>query len=114
MSKVTEQSTVDQFDRTTGSQPSIEEVAVTKTVSEMAADQAPKMFAIALEYHVAFKIQFVAWGMAFDGYAYVVMYDGNMQFLTTDADGALKCFPKTGNVTPRLIWVGPSPATGQG
>ncbi|SMD27597.1 hypothetical protein [Kibdelosporangium aridum] len=113
MSNMTEQSTVATSDETTSSQPSAKEIEFTKTVNDMATDQAPQMFAVALEYGAQLDVKIAAWGMAFDEHAYMITEDDNRQFVLADADGALKYFPKTHNVTPRLIWVTPSPITDQ-
>ncbi len=79
-----------------------------KDVAEMVADQAPRLFAIVLEYGTGIDARIVAWGMELDEGAYMTTVDGRRQYALADAEGALGYIRGNPDTTPRLIWVAPS------
>ncbi|MBP2322592.1 hypothetical protein JOF56_002977 [Kibdelosporangium banguiense] len=76
-------------------------------VAEMVADQAPRVFAIVLEYGEQIDAQVLAWGMALDESAYVVTVDGKNQYLLAEPENALKCVSTHPNTKPHLVWATP-------
>jgi hypothetical protein len=76
-------------------------------VAEMVADQAPRVFAIVLEYGEQVDAQIVAWGMAVDESAYVITADGKNQYLLAEPENALRYVARSPDTTPHLVWATP-------
>ncbi|CAM3445672.1 hypothetical protein KIPE111705_09060 [Kibdelosporangium persicum] len=74
----------------------------------MVADQAPRVFAVVLEYgeHVDAKV--VAWGMALDDGAYVITADGRNQYALASPENALRYVRGRNDTTPHLVWADPA------
>ncbi|MET0237426.1 MAG: hypothetical protein ABW224_22445 [Kibdelosporangium sp.] len=81
----------------------------TTLVAEMVADQAPRVFAVVLEYGDQVDAQVIAWGMALDESAYVTTVDGSYQYLLAEPENALKYVPRKADATPHLVWAGSIP-----
>jgi hypothetical protein len=79
----------------------------TTLVAEMVADQAPRLFAIVLEYGEQIDAQILGWGMALDESAYVITVDGKNQYLLSEPENALKYVSSHINATPHLVWATP-------
>ncbi|MBP2330118.1 hypothetical protein JOF56_010503 [Kibdelosporangium banguiense] len=73
-------------------------------VAEMVADQAPRVFAVVLEYGEQIDAQIAGWGMALDESAYVTTVDGRTQYVLTEPENALKYFPSPANTSAYLVW----------
>nr|CEL14300.1 hypothetical protein [Kibdelosporangium sp. MJ126-NF4]CTQ88667.1 hypothetical protein [Kibdelosporangium sp. MJ126-NF4] len=73
----------------------------------MVADQAPKVFAVVLEFGEQTDAQVVAWGMTLDDGAYMTTVDGRNQFMLAEPENALKYVPSRSNITPHLVWANP-------
>ena len=73
-------------------------------MAEMVADQAPRVFAIVLEYGEQIDAQIISWGMALGESTYVTTVDGRTQYVLADPENALKYVPAPANTTPHLVW----------
>lgn len=85
----------------------VETAEFTELVAEMVADQAPRVFAIVLEYGEHIDAQIIAWGMALDEGAYVTTVDGRNQYSVTDPESVLKYVRGQPDTTPHLVWAVP-------
>nr|CEL16806.1 hypothetical protein [Kibdelosporangium sp. MJ126-NF4] len=81
--------------------------AFDKLMAEMVADQAPRVFAVVLEFGEQTDAQIVAWGMTLDGGAYMTTVDGRNQFVLAEAENALRYVPSRSNITPHIVWATP-------
>ncbi|MBP2325569.1 hypothetical protein JOF56_005954 [Kibdelosporangium banguiense] len=81
-----------------------DDVDFTALVAEMVADQAPRVFAIVLEYGEQIDAQIIAWGVALEESAYAVTVDGKYQYLLEEPENALNYFPCKTGTTPHLVW----------
>lgn len=73
-------------------------------VAEMVAEQAPRVFAIVLEYGEQIDARVIGWGMALEESAYVTTADGRTQYVLAEPENALKFVPRRIDTTPRLVW----------
>ncbi|MBP2330792.1 hypothetical protein JOF56_011177 [Kibdelosporangium banguiense] len=89
------------------SQPQADDTDFTTLVAEMVADQAPRVFAIVLEYGEQIDAQIIGRGMALDESAYVTTVDGKNQYLLAEPENALKYLPSHPDTTPHLVWAAP-------
>jgi hypothetical protein len=80
-------------------------------VTDMVTHQAPRVFAIVLEYGDQIDAQVIAWGMALEESAYVTTVDGKNQYLLTEPQNALKYMPSRAGTTPHLVWTFPPTTT---
>ncbi|MBP2320650.1 hypothetical protein JOF56_001035 [Kibdelosporangium banguiense] len=101
MSNMTEQSTVDQ---NAEPEPFPTDAEFTQLVSEMVTDEAPRVFAIVLEYGEHADAEIVAWGMALDDGAYVITTDSVNQYLLAAPENALNYLRGGPGTTPHLVW----------
>lgn len=101
MSSTTEQSIADKL-------PDSDDADFNTAVAEMVADQAPRVFAVVLEYGEQVEAEIAAWGMALDDYAYMTTADGKTQYLLAEPDNALRYVRNRTNITPHLVWATPS------
>lgn len=85
-------------------QPQVDSTDFTTLVSKMVTDQAPRVFAIVLEYGEQIDAQVIGWGMALDESAYVTTVDGRTQYVVAVPENALKYVISPTNTTPRLVW----------
>nr|CEL16810.1 hypothetical protein [Kibdelosporangium sp. MJ126-NF4] len=79
----------------------------TKLMAEMVADQAPRVFAVVLEFGEQIDAQIVAWGMTLDDGAYMTTVDGRNQFVLAEPENVLKYVPSRSNITPHIVWATP-------
>lgn len=89
-------------------QPGADDTEFTTLVAEMVADQAPRVFAVVLEYGEQIDAQIIGWGMALDEGAYVTSVDGKNQYLLAEPENALKYVPRHAHTTPHLVWASPA------
>ncbi|MFC0106462.1 hypothetical protein [Kibdelosporangium aridum] len=80
----------------------------TTAVTEMVADQAPRLFAVVLEYGEQTDAHIAAWGMALDDGAYMTTTDGKNQYALAEPDNALRYVRSHTNITAHLVWATPS------
>jgi hypothetical protein len=76
----------------------------TGLVAEMVTDQAPRIFAIVLEYGDQVDCQITAWGMAFDDGAYMATVDGRNQYSLAEPENALRYIPTRPDTTAHFVW----------
>jgi hypothetical protein len=76
-------------------------------LTEMVADQAPRVFAIVLEFGERVEAEIVAWGMALDTGAYMTTVDGRNQYALAEPENALMYVRRRTNTTPHLVWAAP-------
>ncbi|MCE7011835.1 hypothetical protein LWC34_54840 [Kibdelosporangium philippinense] len=87
-----------------GMPPLCDEVEFVKIVGEVVANDAPRRFAVVAEYGDRVDAMCVAWGLAFERFAFAVSLNGHKQYLATEPESVLPYFRVEGRVTPRLIW----------
>jgi hypothetical protein len=80
-------------------------------VAAMVAEQAPHTFAVVLVSGENDDAEVVAWGLALDDCAYMIMTDGRNQFSLARPENALKYFSGRPDVQPRLVWANRAAAT---
>ncbi|ONI75317.1 hypothetical protein ALI144C_38870 [Actinosynnema sp. ALI-1.44] len=78
-------------------------------ITDMVADQAPRVFAVVLEYGEQTDAKVYAWGMALDDGAYMTANDGRSVYSLADPGNALRYVPRRTNTKPHFVWVGPEP-----
>jgi hypothetical protein len=74
-------------------------------IAEMVADQAPRVFAVVLEFGDQIDGQIVAWGMAFEEFAYMTTADGKCQYLLETPENAVRYIRPLSGVTAHVVWV---------
>ncbi|CAM3984652.1 Immunity protein 35 [Kibdelosporangium persicum] len=84
------------------------------SVAEMVADQAPPMFAVVLEFGDGAEAEIVAWGMVLDDSTYMVTVDGKNQYVLAEPENAVRYIRGHSDITPHLVWAGPSAARSHG
>jgi hypothetical protein len=95
----------------TGIPPLCSEEDFVEILTEMVADEVPRIFAIVHEYGDRVDARCAAWGLAFADHAEVVTIDGKVRFGLPTAEDALRRFRFSRHITPRLVWYDPSAAT---
>ncbi len=83
----------------------------TAILDSIVADGAPRVFAVVQEYGDRVDGWIVAWGMAFDDHAEVVVVDSGWRMSLQAPDNALYHFAGDEHCTPRLVWVNPDAAS---
>ncbi|MEU9792318.1 hypothetical protein AB0E27_17140 [Streptomyces sparsogenes] len=91
---------------------------IDKELCELALDNAPRVFAVTVQYDVAPGVpdgEIAAWGLAYsDGIARVVTADGRHRLSLKSPERAAWWFGRRDNITARLLWFGaPSAPTFQ-
>nr|WP_042198566.1 hypothetical protein [Kibdelosporangium sp. MJ126-NF4]CEL23415.1 hypothetical protein [Kibdelosporangium sp. MJ126-NF4]CTQ96795.1 hypothetical protein [Kibdelosporangium sp. MJ126-NF4] len=81
----------------------------TTLVTRFVADQAPRVFAVVVEYGEQTDAEIIAWGMELPHGSYMVTTDGRNQYALTEPDNALRYVPSQTNITPHLVWATPTP-----
>jgi hypothetical protein len=108
MSNLTSRSSMDlSSDHLVDLSPLGDETEFAKLITDMVTDQAPRLFAVVIEYGDRLDAQLAAWGLAFDEHAYVVTIDGKNQYVVTEPESALRYIRDAAHTTPRLVWVTP-------
>ncbi|CCH35217.1 hypothetical protein ABZ816_11480 [Actinosynnema sp. NPDC047251] len=76
----------------------------------LAEDDAPRLFAVGLEYGERHDAHVAAYGMAFDGYTEAISRDGTFRVQTTSPEDVLRYFDDE-SVSAHVVWLsGPSTA----
>ncbi|MGW3565875.1 hypothetical protein ACWDSL_18665 [Streptomyces sp. NPDC000941] len=79
-----------------------------KELRELALNNAPRVFAVTVQYDVAPgepEGRIAAWGLAYgDGSAHIVTADGQYRLSLKSAERAAWWFGRRDNTTARLIW----------
>jgi hypothetical protein len=88
--------------------PLCDEEEFTEVVAEMVADEAPRLFAIVAEFGDRVDAKCAAWGLAFDGHAYVVGVNGSTYYSVVKPEDVLRRFRVGNRVTPRVVWFDPT------
>ncbi|EFL22625.1 hypothetical protein SSOG_02339 [Streptomyces himastatinicus ATCC 53653] len=75
---------------------------------DLALDQAPRVFAVAVQYEVepgALDGEIAAWGLAYDdGSAHVVTANGRHRLSLTSPERATWWFGREKGITARIVW----------
>ncbi|SMD11144.1 hypothetical protein SAMN05661093_04747 [Kibdelosporangium aridum] len=87
-----------------GEPPPWVDATFTELMAEMVADQAPRVFAVVLEFGEQTDAQIIAWGMELDEGAYMTTLDGRNQYMLADPENALMYVRRRSNTTPHLVW----------
>lgn len=80
-------------------------------LENMVADQAPRLFAVVLEYGQRVDAVVAAWGIAFDHHAEVVSANGQRRMRLQAPQHALRHFQLGTSIRARLVWFDPYAAT---
>ncbi|ONI79489.1 hypothetical protein ALI144C_27220 [Actinosynnema sp. ALI-1.44] len=84
-------------------------VDFTTLVSRFVTDQAPRVFAVVVEYGEQTDAEIIGWGMELPCGAYMVTTDGRNQYVLTEPEHALRYVHSRTNTTPHLVWATPNP-----
>jgi hypothetical protein len=79
-------------------------------LQKLAADDAPRLFAIGLELGEQHDTDIVAYGMAFRDHVELVSCEGDYHVRTSSAEDALRHFQGGEGVTAHLVWLPASTA----
>ncbi|GAA1337223.1 hypothetical protein [Saccharothrix algeriensis] len=71
----------------------------------LATDDAPRLFAIAVEYGCRHDGYIAAYGMAFDDHAEVVSRSGDFRALVVEPGSALRYFEEGNGTKTHLLWL---------
>lgn len=74
-------------------------------VGQMVTDQAPRLFAVVIEYGEQVDAEVIGWGMTLDEGAFMVTVDGRNQYALAEPENALRYVRSRTNTTPHLVWV---------
>jgi hypothetical protein len=88
-------------------QPVADRAEFTELIAEMVSDQAPRVFAIVVEYGDRVEAQVAAWGLALDESAYMITTDGKNQFHLTEPENAVKYVRGRSGTVAHLVWATP-------
>jgi hypothetical protein len=95
----------------TGLPPLCGEERFAELQAKMAADEAPRLFAIFQEYGERVDTKIAGWGMAFDGHATAISTDRSVRLQLSEPEDALHAFNFGSHIRSKLVWVDPSLAT---
>ncbi len=90
-----------------GLAPLCDEAQFAAILDRMAANQAPRLFAVVQEYGNRVDGVIAAWGMAFPEYAEIVSVDGGLRLRLNTPENALPAFGYGSHVRARLVWLSP-------
>ncbi|MEU5613372.1 hypothetical protein AB0H03_32460 [Streptomyces sparsogenes] len=83
---------------------------IDKELCRLALDNAPRVFAVTVQYDVAPGVpdgEIAAWGLAYsDGTAHVVTADGRHRLSLKSPERAAWWFGRRDDITARLLWFG--------
>ncbi|WP_433262066.1 hypothetical protein ACQPZF_28490 [Actinosynnema sp. CS-041913] len=74
-------------------------------VSEMVADDAPRLFAVVQVYGEQEDGDVAAWGLAFEDHAEVLRVGGGTRMRLRSPDRAVRLLSRAPDVSARLVWV---------
>ncbi|MEU1664508.1 hypothetical protein ABZ547_12995 [Streptomyces sparsogenes] len=81
---------------------------IDQELCELALDNAPRVFAVTVQYDVAPGVpdgEIAAWGLAYsDGTAHVITADGRHRLSLKSPERAAWWFGRRGDTTARLLW----------
>nr|BFE99959.1 hypothetical protein GCM10020241_16350 [Streptoalloteichus tenebrarius] len=83
-------------------------------LKNMVADDAPRLFAVVLEYGERVDAHVAAWGLAFADHAEVVSAESKLWMSSRDPEKALRAFRCGRHIRARLVWFNPDAATPPG
>ncbi|RKT52472.1 hypothetical protein [Saccharothrix australiensis] len=92
----------------TESEPLWDEAGFTAFLHGLATDDAPRLFAVAVEYGHRHDGHIAAYGMAFHDHAEVISTTGDFRASLQTPEIALTYFEDDGT-TPRLVWLPDAP-----
>lgn len=75
-----------------------------KLVSEMVAEDAPRLFAVVQEYGDRVDARIAAWGLAHPDHVDVIGVDGAVHLSTGAPESVLRRFDRWANTSAHLIW----------
>ncbi|ONI84274.1 hypothetical protein ALI144C_15550 [Actinosynnema sp. ALI-1.44] len=78
-------------------------------IAQIVTDQAPRVFAVVLEFGEQTDAEIVGWGLELDHGAYMVTADGRNQYALAEPGNALRYLRNRSNVKPHLIWAKRTP-----
>ncbi len=93
----------------TDAAPLWDEAGFSQFLTGLATDDAPRLFAVAVEYGERHDAHIAAYGMAFYDHAEVISTEGDFHARIQKPENALLYFTETGDTTPRLVWL-PQPS----
>ncbi|RKT56489.1 hypothetical protein [Saccharothrix australiensis] len=87
------------------SEPLWDEAGFTAFLEGPAVDDAPRLFAVAVEYGHRHDGHIAAYGMAFHDHAEIISTDGDFRARLHTPESALTYFRDDNDTTPRLVWL---------
>ncbi len=86
-------------------EPAWNEAEFTSFLQGLAEDDAPRLFAVAVEYGERHDGHIAAYGMAFHDHVEVISREGDFRARLQKPESALAYFREGGQAKPRLVWV---------
>lgn len=74
-------------------------------VSQMVAEEAPRLFAVVQEYGTRVDGRIAAWGMAFPDKAEVLSVNARSRMILRSPELALRWYHRRPDITASLVWV---------
>ncbi|WP_433274248.1 hypothetical protein ACQPZF_21225 [Actinosynnema sp. CS-041913] len=82
-----------------------DEATSAQFLAELATEEAPRLFAVAVEYGERQDAHIAAYGMAFHDHAQVISTEGDFHASLQKAENALLYFTEGGDANARLLWL---------
>lgn len=80
-------------------------------VTELLADERPRLFAVLREFGTHQDAEVAAWGMAWPDRAELVSPNGRVRMRSESPERALRVFGRGEDVSARLVWVDADPVS---
>ncbi|APU16582.1 hypothetical protein [Actinoalloteichus fjordicus] len=96
----------------TSIRPLCDEETFARILTEIVADEAPRLFAVVQEYGERADARIAAWGFAFPGHAELVSTDHTCRMVLERPENALRGFRREDDhVDARIVWHDPDRVT---
>ncbi|MEV0679347.1 hypothetical protein AB0I60_22775 [Actinosynnema sp. NPDC050436] len=79
-----------------------------QSLAALAAEGAPRLFAVAVEYEGGEGACIAAYGLAFADRAEIVSTEGGFTATLCEPENALRLFTEQGETIPHLLWLPPT------
>jgi hypothetical protein len=86
-------------------QPLCDEVEFNSLIDEMVAVEAPRRFAVVQEYGERVDARIAAWGMAFEGHAFVASTANDQFQIVNTPEHVVRLCARGTQVSSRLVWL---------
>ncbi|MBB5957901.1 hypothetical protein FHS29_004509 [Saccharothrix tamanrassetensis] len=82
-----------------------DEATSAQFLADLADEEAPRLFAVAVEYGERYDAHIAAYGMAFHDHAEVISTEGDFRASLHKPENALLYFTEGGDANARLLWL---------